>query len=265
MRTLAVMAVLTLSAVSAGADLAIEDMKACHGPIGPERKDLTFYPFDELFFRYKVVGAKIEDGKVDLSETVRLLDPKGKEVLKKNLDLKGLLPLGGTTMPAMTNINVGSTLPAGEYTLQIAVKDNLGGKTVTVEKKLTAKPAEFTLLAPRFSYDARGVSPAPCGGLVGQQLFFRVRAIGLDTTRKEIDSVMHIQVLDKAGKEMLPKPIAVELKNDDPDTVKKAKVINLNGSVALNRAGTFTLRISFTDRLQKKTATFEAPLVVREP
>jgi hypothetical protein len=265
MRALAVMAVLTLSAVSAGADLAIEDMKACHGPVGPERKELTIYPFDELFFRYKVVGAKIEDGKVDLSETIRLLDPKGKEVLERNLEVKGLLPLGGESLPAMTNINVGANLSPGEYTLQIVLKDNLAGKTTTVEKKLTAKPTEFTLVAPRFSYDARGVSPAPCGGFVGQQLYFRVRAIGLDTTRKEIDSVMHIQVLDKDGKEMLPKPIAVELKEDDPDKAKKAKVVTLNGNLALNRAGTFTLRISFTDRLQKKTATFEAPLVVREP
>jgi hypothetical protein len=42
-------------------------------------------------------------------------------------------------------------------------------------------------------------------------------------------------------------------------------VINLRVELVLNRPGDFVLKISLTDRLAKKTTTFEAPLKVMKP
>src|SRR2546425_5628641 len=72
-------ALLILSAHSAQAKLGIESIQATYGPLGPERKTLDIYPFDELFFRFTVTGAKPDaEGKVDASVVMQVLDGTGK-------------------------------------------------------------------------------------------------------------------------------------------------------------------------------------------
>jgi hypothetical protein len=265
-RMMLAVAVAGILAAAARAELEVKDVQVCNGPLGPKRKTLDTYPFDEVFVRSVIVGAKADDkGKVSITKTVELIDPQGKVLVNQKQDVGGVLALGGDTFLDTTSFNLGGGVAPGEYAVKVTLKDNLADKAVTVERKLTCKPAKFALVAAAFFYDAKGQTPAPCGGLVGQALHFRLRAIGFDNTQAEINAIMSVHVLDARGKDVLPAPFTTEVRSNDAEVVKKVTNVTLNGSLALNRPGDFTLRVVFTDRLKKKDATFEAPLHVTAP
>ena len=58
---------------------------------------------------------------------------------------------------------------------------------------------------------------------------------------------------------------SVEFSTDDAEKAKAVTSLTFSGDIALNRAGEFTLRITLTDRMSKKTAKLEAPLKVVAP
>jgi hypothetical protein len=260
--------VLALSAASAPAELEIQHIQAVHGLLGPERQSLEVYPHDEIVFRFHITGVRVDaEGKVDSTLALRLTDESGTELIKEPPSpLKGVLALGGHTFVGNARLSLGPTVrPGTVYTLTVTVKDNLSSETAQFQRKLKAKAPAFAIVAPRFFFDPEGKVPAPAGGLVGQTLYFRLRAIGYDFTKGKIDSTMEMQLHDADGKELLPKALLVEIRNDDAATVKKASVLTFNGNFVLNRAGTFALRVTVTDRLGKKSATFETPLRVTAP
>jgi hypothetical protein len=265
-RMMLAVAVAGLLAAAARAELEVKDVQVCDGPLGPTRKTLETYPFDEVFLRAVIAGAKVDDkGKVSVSKTVELVDPGGKVLVTQKQDVGGVLALGGATFLDTTSLNLGGGVAPGEYTVKVTLKDNVADKSVTVERKLKCKAVKFALVAPAFFYDAKKQTPAPCGGVVGQVLHFRLRAIGFDTTQAEINAVMSVHVLDAQGKDVLSAPFTSEVRSNDAEVVKKVTNVNLDGSLALNRPGDFTLRVVFTDRLKKKDVTYEAPLHVTAP
>jgi hypothetical protein len=267
MRTLVTAAVvLLLGATAAHAKLEIKDIKAVHGMYGPERKDLDVLPGDELFFRFTIDGVEVDaEGKVNCLLTVHLKDANGKELLNQNSPLQGVLALGGKTLVSSAYINFGDAVAAGAYTLTVTVEDKQGNAKAAFERKLKCVPAQFAIVAPRFFHDADNKAPSAIGGMVGESLHFRLKSIGFERTGGKIDNEMLVDVLDGAGKSVLTKPIKAELITDDAETVKKTSSLIFRGDLALNRAGTFTLRITVTDRLAKRSAKFEAPLKVIEP
>ena len=149
--------------------------------------------------------------------------------------------------------------------MTVIVTDKLSKGSASFQRKLTAREKEFALVAPQFFYDADAKVPAPAGGLVGQTLHLRLKAVDFDRSQGKIDTEMKMQVLDSLGRETMPKPLLVALKTDDPREVQKVATLDFKTSLALNRAGKFSLRITVTDRLGKKTARFETPLQVTAP
>src|SRR4051794_17705659 len=85
---------LILSVSPAFGKFGVDKIEACYGTLGPVRKTLDFYPYDELVFRFTVTGAKADDGTLDVVCTWRLLDDKGKEVKSDKLPFKGSMPFG---------------------------------------------------------------------------------------------------------------------------------------------------------------------------
>ena len=248
------------------AKLEVEKIEACHGRLGPLRKTLDFYPYDEVWFRFSVTGAKADDeGKVDFEVSWKLLDDKGKEVLSKKLPAKGPLTFGTDSFPAYVSFSLAEPVIAGEYLLKVSVKDNLSSEETSFEKKLNLKATEFAIVSPQLFHDAGYTVPAPSGGIVGQQLHFRLLVIGFDRSKGKIDNELSVQVLDKDKKELMPKPLRMTAQKDDEKIVKELPALDFGGWVILTKAGEFTLRITVTDNNSKKTATFEAPLKVTAP
>jgi hypothetical protein len=267
MRTGMAMVLAFWMTTAAQAKLEIQNIQPVHGPLGPVRPNLDVYPHDELLFRFVVTGAKVDpEGKFDATLMMHLTDPSGKVLVdNEKIPLKGVLTLGAQTYSGTARLNVGEEIAPGEYTFTVTMRDNLSGEEASFQRKLTAKPVGFQIVAPRFFYDPDGKVPAPAGGLVGQNLHFRLQAIGFDRSLGKIDTAMTVQVLDAEGKELLPKPLLAELRAEDAATVKKVSSATFNGSLALTRPGRFTLRITLNDRLGKKTTQFETPLDVRAP
>jgi hypothetical protein len=265
-RVLLATVLLVLTASPAFAKLEIEKIEACHGRLGPVRKTLDFYPYDEVFFRFTVTGAKADDeGKVDVEMAWKVLDDKGKEVASRKVPGKGPVVFGNDSFPASANFYLQEPIVAGEYTFKMTVKDNLSSEEASFERKLNLKATEFAIVSPQFFHDAAYTAPAPAGGAVGEQLHFRLLTIGFDRSQGKIDNEMAVQVLDKDKKELLPKPLRLVAEKSDEKIVKELPALDFGGSVTLSKAGEFTLRITVTDRNSKKTATFEAPLKVTAP
>lgn len=258
--------VLALGTATAQAKLDIQNVEAAYGLFGPPRSALDLYPHDEVLFRFLVTGAQVDaEGKIDARLTLKLTDSAGKVLLQERNPLKGTLALGGQAFSGNARLNVGERLPPGEYTFTVTVEDALSGEAASFQRQLTAKPHGFKIVAPQFFFDADGKVAAPAGGVVGQTLHFRLRAIGFSRDQDKIHTAMNVQVFDAEGRETMPKPITAELRTEDAAVVPKVTSLNFNGNLALNRAGQFTLRITLTDRLGKQTATFEAPLRVTAP
>lgn len=266
MRTCLTLAMVLWATTVAQAKLEIQNIQPVYGLLGPVRPNLDLYPHDQVLFRFVVSGVKVDaEGKIDTTMTLQMTDPAGKVLLNENSPLQGVLALGGNVFTVSARFNVGDQIPTGDYTLTVTVRDNLAGEEASFQRKLTAKPAGFRIVAPQFFYDSEGKVPAPVGGLVGQNLHFRLQGIGFERDQGKIDTAMIVQVLDAEGKEMLPKPILAELRSEDAAIVKKVASLTFNGKLALNRPGLFTLRIMLNDRLGKKNTQFEIPLEVRVP
>ena len=78
------------------------------------------------------------------------------------------------------------------------------------------KATAFAIVSPQFFHDAGCTIPAPAGGIVGEQLHFRLWTIGFDRSQGKLDNEMTVQVLDKDKKEMLQKPLRLVAEKDDP-------------------------------------------------
>jgi hypothetical protein len=260
------LAALVATAAPAWAELNFEDIQACYGRLGPERKSMTFYPLDEVLFRYNITGVRVNnEGRVDGGLTLQVRDAAGKLVLNNKSSVAAVMVLGGTSLPGTANLVLEPGSPPGKYTLSVVYRDNLSGESAQFERVLTLQPEEFAIVSPRFSYDEEGKLPAPAGGLLSQNLHFKLRAIGFDRTQGRIDSDMEVQVLDAAGKPVMPQPIRAQIQNNQPDVVRKAPYLSFSGSLTLNRVGDFTLQITVNDRVGKKMTRFETPLRVRNP
>src|SRR5260370_28390145 len=197
---------LLLAATAAPAKVEIQNIKAAYGPLGPERKTLEVQPFDDLLLRFTVSGLKCDDeGKMDVTEVLKLTDADGKVILENKLPIKDVLPLGGNRMNLDAHLNLGDKIPEGAYTFSITVKDNLADESVSFERKVTATAPSFSIVSPEFFYDAENKVFAPAGGVVGQKLYFRMKGGGIDKSPGKVDAQMTSQVLAAKGKETKPK------------------------------------------------------------
>ena len=247
--------------------LEIRNIQAALGALGPEVKTLEFYPREEIYFRYQVLGLKTDErGNIHNAFSSRLLDAQG-QVLQEHADPPqvGLLCLDGSRLMAHSHIMLNGEYSPGRYTLVVRVEDRLTERTAEFSRDFLLKPTRYAIVMPRFFYDEMEKIPAPIGAQAGQMLYFRVKVIGIDTCRGRIDQEIQVQVLDEKGRETMPRPITDTIVSDDPATVAAATYVSFKNSVGLNRPGTFTLRIATQDKMSRQSALFEAPLRVEAP
>ena len=221
---------------------------------------------DEVHYRFTIAGVKPDaDGRLSAEMHLRVTDAQGKEVLKTTVPVQAVIALGGDTLPGNARVVLNDPIAPGEYEVAVEVKDLNAEESASFKRKFTCKPEEFAAVRVRFTQDPDGKLPAPVGGLVGQTLFVRAAAVGFDRRRGGIDVQFDLQVFDKQGKPVTPRPIRATVRNEDPAVVKQATVLNFQGEMTLNRPGEFVLRLTLTDKPTKKTATFEAPMRVAAP
>jgi hypothetical protein len=257
---------LAASPAVAETKLEIRDVRAVHGMLGPERQSSEYVTGDQVYVRYTLAGFRTDAGgrmRIELRLTVT--DAAGKQVLRRDTPLNQTAALGGDSLPGFASFDLGDDVSPGDYEMKVEFTDLISKETSSFRHKFTCKKEEFALVQVRLFHDAAGEAPAPAGGLVSQSLHVMMKAVGFDRSKGEIDVEMEIVVLDAAGKPVMPRPFRTGVHNEKPEEVKQITNIRLSSALALNRPGNFTLRITVTDKLAKKSVVFETPLRVATP
>lgn len=266
MRTLTAVAFLMCLAGRAPAKLELLDVQATHGPLGTERKSSEYVAGDEVYYRFAIAGAQVDDnGRLRGELRLSLADSKGKILDKTENAIQQLPALGSESFAAGASWSLGLGFAAGEYEITVEFADLISKESVSFRRKFKVKPVEFALIRVRFHHDLDERVPARAGGIVGQNLAIKLSAIGFDRSKDLIDVEMEIQVLDAQGKGLLPKPIKATVHNEKPREVKEIERLNFSGLLTLNRPGDFMLRVTVTDTMSGKKLVFESPLKVSAP
>lgn len=260
--SLALLSLLQPTAV--GADgLSIADARLTYGPLGPARTEASVRPGDSVHLSFTIRGiATTESGAALYTTAVEVTDAGGKVVFHQpDRKFQEFLPLGGGTVPGFAQLDLGQDIPAGDYTMKVTVTDNAGGKTATTTQKVKVLPKAFDIVRVHFAGDVDALVPVGAYA-VGQPLWFHAGLVGFTRAAdgtKQPNVSLTLRVLDESGKPLVSKPFSGSVKGDVPaaDTILPIRFF-----VPLNRAGTYTIEVSATDELGKKSATKKFPLVV---
>jgi hypothetical protein len=260
--TLAFLVALTLPADTPG-ELKLSNIRATHGLLGPQRLAKGVLPGDRVYVCFNIDGITVNaDGKVKYSIATEVTDSKGKAIFKQEpRDLEVPLSLGGAAVPGYSEIDVGLSQPAGEYNLKLTVVDRAGNKTATFEHKFDIAPAGFGLVRFATTRDQKGEYPSNVAG-VGEALWLQFGVVGFerDKTSKLPQVEVELQILDEKDKPVGKAQTGVVNKGV-PDNVSMLPIQFL---LSLNRPGKFTLVVTATDQLSKKSSTTKLPLSVLE-
>ncbi len=254
------------TAASAEGKLKIENIQAAYGRFGPERKPLEIYPFDNFIVRFTVSGSKTDaEGKAVTSLKMQFTDANGNPVVENSFSFNGVLGLGGDTYPGFVNLSIGERVPEGKTTLKVTITDNLSKESTSFERQIIGKNPGLQIVALEFFHDADGKLPTSTNLTLGEPLHIRLRVIGFDRGQGKIHTQLTVQTLDAAGRENLPKPLLIDLRQEDSKVVEQTGFVNFAGGFVTNRVGKFSLRLTVTDRKADQTTKIEVPLTVTAP
>jgi hypothetical protein len=249
------------------AELKLNNVRMTVGELGPPRDGSKLLPGDVLFIAYNIEGLTINpDGTVKYTMAMEVTDAAGKLIFKQDpRELEDFVPLRGDRIPARAFITVGLDQPAGNYSCKITVTDPKTKSTGSLTSKFEVTKKEFGIVAVYTTHDMRGEISAPTSGQVGQTLYiqFSVASFDRDPKTKQPDVELEFQVLDEKGQPTLGQP-----RKHVQDAKAVQQVKETDGAFALqfplfmNRPGKFTVQITATDRVSKKTATYKLPITV---
>ncbi len=249
-------------APAAAGKLEIANVRNTYGVLGPTRADSKFLPGDILFVSYDIDGIAINDeGRVHYSMVMEVLDKNGKATLKQDPYEKiELVPLGGSRLAARAFVTLGVDHPPGEFTMKVAVTDRSNKATQTLERKFEVLAPDFGIVAVYASLDERGQTAAPTTGVVGQAIFVNYTAVGFkrDPEKKQPNLRFEMIPLDEAGKPLMKKPLF----HEGIDLDDKLPNYTVRFLLPMTRPGKFTIRLSCTDAVAKKTVSVDLPVLI---
>lgn len=123
--------------------LTAEDLVISHEKDGPPAAPRVFHPGDEIFIRFTISDFQLDSqGNLWIQEDLAMNDPSGVSVLARQnlIDDRMPPPEGMTGIPVSNTITLFDTARPGVYTVQINVRDKIGGGAVYVEAEVTVEP-----------------------------------------------------------------------------------------------------------------------------
>jgi hypothetical protein len=260
--TAACVAALSLAPNQAG--LTIGNVRSTYGVLGPVRPDAKITPGDSIFLDFDLEGVKPDAaGKVGYTLALEVTNKQGKvEYGLETPEKEVLNALGGTTVAAFAQLDVGLEQPAGDYTLKVTAKDKGSGKSATISYPYTVLPKAFGIVRLKTTYDQDAFLPAPLLG-DGQSVYVTFGVVGFnrDSAKKQPKLALQLRVLDEAG-QATAKPLTGEVKEGVDE---KALGVPVQFLIPLNRPGKFTVELEATDQLDNnKTAKMSFPLTVQK-
>lgn len=260
-------AALTATPAQAG-ELKLANVRMTVGELGPPRASAKFLPGDVVFIGYEITGLPIgPDGVVKYRMGMEVADGTGKPIFKQDpRELEDFVPLRGNVIPARAFITIGLDQDPGTYTCKITVSDpNAKGKEDTLSVKFEVAKRDFGIVLVYPAYDETGRINAPTTGVVGQTIFiqFSVASFQRDPKTKQPNVFFEFQIVDEKGTPVLDKPRTQTQDDKSPLLVdEKEGAFAMRFPLFMSRPGKFTVKITATDRVANKKATYELPVTV---
>jgi hypothetical protein len=249
---------------TAGADgLSVANSRITYGVLGPTRPSSDIQPGDSLVLSFDINGISTDDsGKASYSTAVEVTDAAGKSLFKQPAKkFQEFLPLGGSTLPAFAQVDLGLDSPAGKYSIAVIVTDNIAQKSAVAKQEFTVGKKQFSLIRLNATGDADGL--VPVGALaVGQPFFVHAAVVGWGVDRasgKQPKIVLTLRVLDENNKPIATKPFTGSI---DKDVPANSTSLPIRFYVPLNRPGSYTIELTATDAVQNATSKLAYPITV---
>jgi hypothetical protein len=264
--TFALAAALTVTPAQAG-QLKLSNVRMTIGELGPARSSAKIIPGDILFIGYDINGLPIDpDGVVKYKMSMEVVDAAGKAIFKQEpRELNDYIPLRGNTIPARAYVTIGLDQDPGNYVCKVTVEDPKAKAKDTLETKFEVLKREYAIVGAYATYDMNGSISAPTSGVVGQTIFVNVSVVTFqrDPKTKQPNVDVEFQIIDEKGTPTLAKP-GLHTQDDKSLT----KVDEKDGAFAMrfplfmSRPGKFTAKVTATDKVSKKSATYELPVTI---
>jgi hypothetical protein len=259
--SIALLATVALAPLHAGR-LAVTDVHATYGVLGPPRPDTKLLPGDELVLSFAIQGAKATPGgKVLYAVGMEVTDQNGKvqfQQLPNNLEAEA--PPSGRGLPARASLQIGLDEEPGKYTIKVTVTDRVAGATAEFSRTCEVLPRAFGLVRLQTTRDSEGRIPVAFLRQ-GQTVWINFAAVGFGRNasggQPHVSVVMRI--LDAAGRPILAKPSKGEILKDVPAS---SRALPMQFALAVNRTGSFNAEITATDHIGGRAYNVKFPLTV---
>ena len=252
-----------LQAPMSGADgLSLANPRLTYGVLGPTRPTSEFHPGDSLILSFDIQGITADpNGKAVYTTAVEVTDAAGKSIFKQPAKkFQETLALGGATLPAFAQIDLGLDAPAGKFTMAVTVTDTTSQKSALLKQECSVAPKGFSIVRLSYTGDANGL--VPLGALtVGQPFWVQAAVVGFDRApggTKQPNVNLSLRVLDNETK----KPLATFTGTIDKDVPSNATSLPIRFYVPLNKQGSYTIELKAVDNLKKGEATLAFPITV---
>ena len=261
--TLALTASLSLLPAQA-APMNLTQVGATYGALGAPRKDNQLLPGDQVFVAFNIEGITVApDGRVLYSMATEVLNTQGKVVFSQDpRDLEAINALGGTSLPAFAQLDVGLDSPPGEYTVRVTVTDRASKHQAVLNQKFQVLKKAFGLVRLTTTMDPESRISASVFES-GASCWVNCGVVGFgQNSQGQPQVTVELRVLDDKGQLTLAKPFTGEIGQDVPS---KLASLPVQFHLGLNRAGRFTVELKATDRVSNKTAVLAFPITVVAP
>ncbi len=262
--TFGLIAALSLAPGQTSGGLNLTNIRSTYGLLGAPRSDSKLLPGDAYFVAFDIEGVKTSDtGEVSYSMGMELADSNKKVWYKQEpQQLKALNSLGGNRLPAFAHVKIGIDQPPGRYTLTVNVTDLAAKASKSFSREFEVLPPAFGLVRVNLTSGPQG-PPAPFIELAGQSVWVNFSAVGFGVSAKKApDLSVEMVVLDENNKPTLPKPMIGAAKQKEE--IYEGTAVPMQFYLALNRPGSFTVKLKATDNLSKKTSEVTFPIKVIE-
>jgi hypothetical protein len=260
--TVALFAALT-SAIGQADGLTFSHVRQTYYLLGPVRTDDKLLAGDSYNIAFDIEGLKVApDGKVQYEMGLKVINSAGKTEFGSEPTPKEVYnALGGSTVPAYANVDIGLNQAPGKYTLKVTVIDTVSKAKQELTREFEVLPKAFGLV--RLFTTADGAQTVATGpfGVPGQSLFVHFFAVGFerDPRTKQPNISIEMKIVDENGKPTLEKPRSEVIKAGIGDD---KVAIPIDVTLHLNRPGKFVAEFTAVDQVSNKTVKLSLPITV---
>lgn len=249
---------------SEGVDSLECEVCLTYGECGPLRT-ATSVQGDSLSITAQIKGFRDNgDSGADLAVEVALLEANGKKVVSLKQDVQAIPHFGGDEIPVHAKLSLPLRMDKGRYTITCRVTDKQS-KMQAEDQIEVAVDSELDGFHERnlvLSYDREGKVPIHSNQSVGQRIYLKCELVGRPVAG-EIDIDVKGELIDLQNNTTVAALDTMSIQKTGLNS-KLPLVANITlDEIFANRSGRFCFKMSFDDRINKKTREVLIPLTIR--